>query len=52
MYNQNLNYLMGHKNMIKKCNSIQNLEDESAKPLSIPNRNPRVPLNLVLIYYA
>jgi hypothetical protein len=38
--------------MIKKCNPIQNLEDETAKPLSIPKGNPRVPLNLVLIYYA
>ena len=45
-------YLMEHKNIIKKCNFIQNLKDESTKPLSIPKRNPRVQLNLVLFYYA
>jgi hypothetical protein len=43
---------MEHKNIIKKCNIIQNLKDESAKPLSIPTRNPRVPLHLVLFYHA
>jgi hypothetical protein len=26
-------YLMEHKNIIKKCNFIQNLKDESAKTL-------------------
>jgi hypothetical protein len=44
--------LMEHKNVIKKCNFIQNLKEESTKPLSIPKRNPRVPLNLVLFYYT
>ena len=44
--------LMKHKNVIKKCNFIQNLKDESTKPLSIPKRNHRVPLNLVLFYCA
>jgi hypothetical protein len=44
--------LMEHKNIIKECNFIQNLKDESTKPLSIPKRIPRVPLNLVLFYCA
>ena len=42
----------GHKNIIKECKFIQNLKGESIKPLSIPKRNSRVPLNLVLFYYA
>jgi hypothetical protein len=44
--------LMEHRNIIKECKFIQNLKGESIKPLSIPKRNPRVPLNLVLFYYA
>jgi hypothetical protein len=44
--------LMEHKNIIEECNFIQNLKDESTKPLSVPKRNPRVPLNLVLFYCA
>jgi hypothetical protein len=43
---------MEHENIIKECNFIQNLKDESIKPLSIPKRNPRVSLNLVLFYCA
>jgi hypothetical protein len=43
-------YLMEHKHIIKKCNFFQNLKGESIKPLSIPKRNPRVPLNLVLFF--
>jgi hypothetical protein len=45
-------YPMEHKNIIKKCDILQNLKDESLKPLSIPERNPRVSLNLVLFYHA
>jgi hypothetical protein len=45
-------YLMEHKNIIKKCDFLQNLKDESLKPLNIPKRNPRVSLNLVLFYHA
>jgi hypothetical protein len=44
--------LMEHRNIIKECKFIQNLKGESIKPLSIPKRNSRVPLNLVLFYYA
>ena len=44
--------LMEHKNIIKKCDFLQNLKDESLKPLNIPKRNPRVSLNLVLFYHA
>jgi hypothetical protein len=44
--------LMEHRNIIKECKFIQNLKGESIKPLSIPKRNPRVSLNLVLFYYA
>jgi hypothetical protein len=43
---------MEHKNIIKECKFIQNSKGEGIKPLSIPKRNPRVPLNLVLFYYA
>jgi hypothetical protein len=46
------NDLMEHKNIIKKCNFIQNLKDDITKPLSIPKRKPRAPLSLVLFYYA
>jgi hypothetical protein len=44
--------LMKHKNIIKECKFIQNPKGEGIKPLSIPKRNPRVPLNLVLFYCA
>jgi hypothetical protein len=44
--------LLEHKNIIKECKFIQNLKGESIKHLSIPKRNPRVPLNLVLFYCA
>jgi hypothetical protein len=44
--------LVKHKNIIKECNFNQNLKDESTKPLGVPKRNPRVPLNLVLFYCA
>jgi hypothetical protein len=44
--------LMGHRNIIKEWKFIQNLKGESIEPLSIPKRNPRVPLNLVLLYHA
>jgi hypothetical protein len=44
--------LMEHRNIIKECKFIQNLKGESIKPLSIHKRNSRVPLNLVLFYYA
>ena len=33
-------YPMEHKNIIKKCDFLQNLKDESLKPLSIPKRKP------------
>jgi hypothetical protein len=53
MYHQNLpKDLMEHKNIIKECKFIKNSKDEGIKPLSIPKGNPRVPLNLVLFYYA
>jgi hypothetical protein len=53
MYNHNLpKDLMEHKNIIKECKFIQNSKGEGIKPLSIPKGNPRVPLNLVLFYYA
>jgi hypothetical protein len=44
--------LMKHKNIIKGCKFIQNPKGEDTKPLSIPKRNPRVALNLVLFYCA
>jgi hypothetical protein len=44
--------LMEHSNIIKECEFIQNLKGESIEPLSIPKRNPRVPLNLVLLYHS
>jgi hypothetical protein len=44
--------LMKPKNIIKECNFIQNPKSEGIKPLSIPKENPRVPLNLVMFYYA
>ena len=44
--------LVKHKNIIKECKFIQNSKGEGIKPLSIPKRNPRVPLNLVLFYHA
>jgi hypothetical protein len=44
--------LIEHKNIIKKCDFLQNLKDENLKPLSIPKRNPRVSLNLVLMCHA
>jgi hypothetical protein len=44
--------LMKHKNIIKGCKFIQNPKGEGIKPLSIPKRNPTVPLNLVLFYCA
>jgi hypothetical protein len=44
--------LMKHKNVIKDCKFIQNPKNEGIKPLSITKGNPRVPLNLVLFYYA
>jgi hypothetical protein len=39
--------LVEHKNIIKGCKFIQNSKGES-----IPKRNPRVPLNLVLFHSA
>jgi hypothetical protein len=44
--------LMEHRCIIKEFEFIHNLKGESIRPLSIPKRNPRVPLNLVLFYYA
>jgi hypothetical protein len=44
--------LIKPKNVIKVCKFIQNPKNEGIKPLSIPKGNPRVPLNLVLFYYA
>jgi hypothetical protein len=44
--------LMKHKNVIKECKFIQDPKNEGKKPLSITKENPRVPLNLVLFYYA
>jgi hypothetical protein len=53
MYHQNFpKDLMEHKNIIKEYKFIQNSRGEGIKPLSIPKENPRVPLNLVLFYYA
>jgi hypothetical protein len=53
MYNHNLpKDLMEHKNIIKECKFIQSYKGEGIKPLTIPKGNPRVPLNLVLFYYA
>jgi hypothetical protein len=42
--------LVEHKNIIKGCKLIQNSKGEGIKLLSIPKRNPRVPLNLVLFH--
>jgi hypothetical protein len=42
--------LMDHKNIIKECNFIQNPKNESTRPLSIPKRNPREPLNLSIVF--
>ena len=42
--------LMKHSYIIKECEFFHNLKGESIRPLSIPKRNPRVPLNLVLFY--
>jgi hypothetical protein len=44
--------LLKHKNIIKECKFIQNPKGEGIKPLFIPKGNPRVPLNLILFYYA
>jgi hypothetical protein len=44
--------LMKHKIIIKECKFIQNPKNEGIKPLNISKGNPRVPLNLVLFYYA
>jgi hypothetical protein len=53
MYNQKPSKdFMEYKNIIKECKFIQNLKGEIIKPLSVPNRNTRVPLNLVLFYCA
>jgi hypothetical protein len=43
---------MKPKDVIKDCNFIQNPKNEGIKPLRITKGNPRVPLNLVLFYYA
>jgi hypothetical protein len=45
-------YPKEHKNIIKNVSSFKNSKDKGIKPLSIPKRNPRVPLNLVLFYHA
>jgi hypothetical protein len=42
--------LMEHRYIIKECEFFHHLKGESIRPLSIPKRNPRVPLNLVLFY--
>jgi hypothetical protein len=42
--------LMEPRYIIKECEFIHNLKGESIRPLSIPKRNPRVPLNLVLFH--
>jgi hypothetical protein len=44
--------LMKPKDVIKYCKFIQNPKNEGIKPLRITKGNPRVPLNLVLFYYA
>jgi hypothetical protein len=44
--------LMKPKNEIKDYKFIQDPKNEGIKPLSITKGNPRVPLNLVLFYYA
>jgi hypothetical protein len=44
--------LVKHKNIIKGCKFFQNPKGEGIKPLSIPKRNPGVPLNLVLFHCA
>jgi hypothetical protein len=44
--------LMKPKEVIKDFKFIQNPKDEGIKPLRITKGNPRVPLNLVLFYYA
>ena len=44
--------LMKPKNDIKDYKFIQGPKNEGIKPLSITKGNPRVPLNLVLFYYA
>jgi hypothetical protein len=44
--------LMKPKNEIKDYLFIQDPKNEGIKPLSITKGNPRVPLNLVLFYYA
>jgi hypothetical protein len=44
--------LMKPKDVIKDCKFIQNPKNEGIKPLSMTKGNPRVPLNLVLFYYA
>jgi hypothetical protein len=43
---------MKPKDVIKDCKFIQNPKNEGIKPLRITKGNPRVPLNLVLFYYA
>jgi hypothetical protein len=43
---------MKPKDVIKYCKFIQNPINEGIKPLRITKGNPRVPLNLVLFYYA
>jgi hypothetical protein len=44
--------LMKPKDVIKDFKFIQNPKNEGIKPLSMTKGNPRVPLNLVLFYYA
>jgi hypothetical protein len=43
---------MKPKDVIKNCKFIQNPKNEDIKPLRITQGNLRVPLNLVLFYYA
>jgi hypothetical protein len=43
---------MKPKDVIKDGKFIQNPNNEGIKPLRITNGNPRVPLHLVLFYYA
>ena len=40
--------LMEHKNIIREYKFIQNSIGEGIKPLSIPKRNPRVPITILL----
>jgi hypothetical protein len=43
---------MKPKNEIEDYKFIRDPKNEGIKPLSITKGNPRVPLNLVLFYYA